>query len=143
MSAHEPDVVKRWFAAVSGTPEEAAAAVEEFWDEHSDYYPVRKFPEAEPCHGPAEVGRFLLRMKGAFARSRWDPQEVDEAGEGRVLARVTLSAEGRDSGASLEGDHYSCFWLRGGRFFRVEDHLTLQGALEALDLREPPGDSAG
>ena len=138
MPADEPEVVKRWFAAISGTPEEAEAAVADFWDERSDYYPVPKFPEAQPCHGPAEIGRFLVRMKGAYARSSWGIREMEQVGEGRVLARVTLSAEGRDSGASLEGDHYSCFWLRGGRFLRVEDHLTLRGALEALDLQDPP-----
>ena len=27
-----------------------------------------------------------------------------------------------------------CVWLRHGRFFRCEDHLTLKGALRALGL---------
>ena len=34
----------------------------------------------------------------------------------------------------LEGDLYQCLWLRHGRLFRVEDHLTLSGALHALGL---------
>ena len=38
----------------------------------------------------------------------------------------------------LEGDLYYCYWLRGRRFLRVEDHLTLRGALAALGLE---GDS--
>jgi hypothetical protein len=35
---------------------------------------------------------------------------------------------------------HSCFWLRNGRFFRLEDHLTPAGALNALGLG---GDSDG
>jgi hypothetical protein len=37
-------------------------------------------------------------------------------------------------GMGLEGDTYHCFWVRHGRFTRVEDHLTLKGALHALGL---------
>jgi hypothetical protein len=34
----------------------------------------------------------------------------------------------------LDGDIYHCAWLRQGRFFRWEDHLSLKGALRALGL---------
>jgi hypothetical protein len=30
---------------------------------------------------------------------------------------------------------FHCFWLRHGRIFRQEDHLTLPGALHALGLQ--------
>jgi hypothetical protein len=46
-----------------------------------------------------------------------------------------LMAEGKESGLSLEGDMFHCFWLRHGRIFRQEDHLTLPGALRALGLQ--------
>jgi hypothetical protein len=82
-------------------------------------------------------------MKEAYSRSEWVIRELLDVGEDRVLARVTLRAEGSDSGISLEGDHYQCFWLRHGRFFRVEDHLTLRGALRALGFEGETLEAAG
>jgi hypothetical protein len=43
----------------------------------------------------------------------------------------------------LEGAVYHCMWLRHGRFFRVEDHLTLSGALHALGLEGETLEAAG
>jgi len=43
----------------------------------------------------------------------------------------------------LDGDLYHCFWLRHQRIFRVEDHLTLTGALRALGLSGDSLEAAG
>jgi hypothetical protein len=43
----------------------------------------------------------------------------------------------------IEGDVYECAWLRHGRFFRMEDHLTLGGALRALGLEGETLEEAG
>jgi hypothetical protein len=43
----------------------------------------------------------------------------------------------------LEGELYHCIWLRHRRFFRVEDHLTLRGALRALGLKGETLQAAG
>jgi hypothetical protein len=59
------------------------------------------------------------------------------------LACVNLQTEGRGSGITLEGDIYYCYWLRHGRFFRVEDHLTLSGALHTLGLEGETLEAAG
>jgi hypothetical protein len=45
--------------------------------------------------------------------------------------------------STLEGDLYSCFWLRNGRFLRVEGHLTLAGALHALGVSGDSLEAAG
>ena len=52
-------------------------------------------------------------------------------------------AEGRGSGVPLDDDIYRCFWLRHGRFIRVEDHLTAKGALHALGLKGETLEAAG
>src|SRR5205823_5681349 len=54
-----------------------------------------------------------------------------------------LRAEGRESGMNLEGDLYECMWLRHGRCFRVEDHMTLSRALHALGLEGETLEAAG
>jgi ketosteroid isomerase-like protein len=135
VSGENAELVRRWQAAVSASAEEALATIEELWDADADYYPVRKFPEARPCHGRQEVWHFIARYLEAFSRSEWAIREVIEVGDDRVLVSTNLRAEGQESGVRLEGDLYQCYWLRHGRFFRVVDHLTLRGALHALGLQ--------
>ena len=91
-----------------------------------------------------EFSQFLVRFWDAYARSsEWAIRELIAVGDDRVLACLKLRAEGRGSGMKLEGDLYQCLWLRHGRFFRVEDHLTLKGALLALGLEGETLEAAG
>jgi hypothetical protein len=70
-------------------------------------------------------------------------EDATAIADDRVLARGRISAEGTLSGVALEGDLYHCFWLRHGRFIRVEDHLTEKGALHALGLSGETREAAG
>jgi hypothetical protein len=54
MSQGNVETVRRWLAARGASSEETLAAIAEFFDPDVDYYPVRKFPEAQPCHGLEE-----------------------------------------------------------------------------------------
>jgi hypothetical protein len=119
------------------------ATVEDFCEPDVDYYPVAKWPEARPCHGREEFAQFLTRLLEAWLRYEWAAQDVIAIGDDRVLARLSLRAEGRESGMNLEGDLYQCIWMRHGRFIRVEDHLTLGGALYALGLQGETLEAAG
>jgi ketosteroid isomerase-like protein len=143
VSADNVELARRWHAALSAGPEEALAAIAELWDADADYYPVRKFPEARPCHGQEEVSHFVARYLEAFSRSEWAIRDAIEVGDDRVLVYTSLRAAGRESGVKLEGDLYQCYWLRHGRFFRVEDHLTLRGALHALGLQGETLEASG
>jgi hypothetical protein len=70
------------------------------------------------------------RLDGGVVSTGVVGSRADEVG----LVCASLRGEGRGSGARLEGDIYQCVWLRHGRLLRVEDHLTLSGALHALGL---------
>jgi hypothetical protein len=129
MSQENVEIVRRFFE-LTPTVEEAA----EYWEVDGDYYPVRKFPEARPCHGREEIARFLAELLEAWGSYRSVIKDAKAIGDDRVLVRAHLEAEGRASGMALEGDVYYCFWLRQGRFIRQEDHLTAKGALNALGL---------
>jgi ketosteroid isomerase-like protein len=131
MSQENVELVRAFFEAWNAKNTDA---VVELVDADVDYFPSRKLPEARPCHGPEEVLQFMARYLEAYSRHEWAIQEVIEVGGDRFLVRVNLRVEGRDSGVKLEGDLYHCLWLRDGRFFRVEDHMTLSGALHALGL---------
>jgi hypothetical protein len=143
--AGERGIVRRYF---DEPPDETVSLerimewIAGFWESDGDYYPVRKFPEARPCHGREELARFLIEYRAA-----WDYRNVVEdataIGDDRVLVRARISAEGTASGLALEGDIYHCVWLRHGRFIRVEDHLTEKGALHALGLSAETLEAAG
>ena len=70
-------------------------------------------------------------------------KDMRAIGDDRVFVHARIEAEGRASGAKLEGDIYHCCWLRHGRFIRVEDHLTEKGALHALGLSGDSLEAAG
>jgi hypothetical protein len=106
----------------------------EFWDAEADYYPVRKWPEARPCHGREAISQFMFRFAEAFSRFELATRWLTAVGDDRVLACADLRTEGRGSGINLGGEVYTSYWLRHGRLLRVEDHLTLSGALHALGL---------
>ncbi len=122
--------------------EEVVAWIAGFWESDGDYYPVRKFPEARPCHGREEIARFMTEYFAAW-EVRYAIKNTRAVGDDRVLVQARMSVEGRASGVALEGDLYHCFWLRHGRFIRVEDHLTEKGALHALGLSAETLEAAG
>ena len=134
MSPENVEIVRCWVAAMNGEPASMEAAIAKWFEEDSDYYPVRKFPEARPAHGREEFAHWMRLFYEGFPRSHWEIRELFSVGEDRVLAWMKLSAEGRGSAIALSGDLYTLYWMRHGRFFRVEDHLTLSGALHALGV---------
>jgi ketosteroid isomerase-like protein len=143
MSQENVEIVRRYFAELPEAAELLATMAAEFWESNGDYYPVRKFPEARPCHGREEIARFLADYRAAWERYRYVIKDARAIGDDRVLVHAHISAEGRTSGVALEGDLYHCCWLRHGRFIRVEDHLTAKGALHALGLSGEALEAAG
>jgi SnoaL-like domain len=140
MSQENVEIVRRYLEGYWDEPPEWIAG---FWESDGDYYPVRKFPEARPCHGREEVARFFIEYLAAWEGYRYVVADARAIGDDRVLVHGRVSAEGRTSGVALEGDLYHCFWLRHGRFIRVEDHLTAKGALHALGLSGDALEAAG
>jgi hypothetical protein len=80
-------------------------------------------------------------------RESWDHRiavkDARAIGDDGVFVHARMWAEGRTSGATLEGDIYFCCWLRHGRFIRIEDHLTAKGALHALGFSGETLEAAG
>jgi SnoaL-like domain len=99
--------------------------------------------EARPCHGRDEIVAFLAEYRAAWDAYRYEIKDVRAIADDRVLVLGHVSAEGRASGMPVEGDLNHCCWLRHGRFIRVEDHLTLRGALHALGLGGESVEAAG
>jgi hypothetical protein len=146
MSQENVEVVRRYFEEqppAEAVPLEGVVDwLAGYWESDGDYYPVRKFPEARPCHGREEIARFLIEYRAAWDY-RYVVEDARAIADDRVLVRACISAEGTASGVALKGDIYHCFWLRHGRFIRVEDHLTAKGALHALGLSGEALEAAG
>jgi ketosteroid isomerase-like protein len=144
MSQQNVEVVRRYFdRVVDLAPTEMRRLASDFYEPDADFYPVRKFPEARPCHGVEEIAHFLAEYRDAFDSYEIVAKKLISVGDDRVFIRSAFRAEGRESGVPLEGDLYQCAWLRHGRFFRWEDHLTLKGALRALGLSGETLEAAG
>ena len=143
MSEENVEIVRRWLEFWSTSPEQARSGVTRFSDADADYYPVAKFPEARPCHGQDEIAQFFVGFMRAWSRYEYAIRQLVEVGDDRVLVCGRVHAEGQGSGLILEGDLYYCIWLRHGRFFRLEDHLTMKGALHALGFEGETLEEAG
>jgi len=146
MSQENVEIVRTYVEALSSAdpaPGQWSQFAADFFDPDADYYPARKFPEARPCHGREEIARFRADYRAAWDRFEIAVKKLVPAGDDRVLVHSTIRAEGRGSGANLDGDLYACMWLRHGRIFRCEDHLTLKGALRALGLSGETLEAAG
>ena len=143
ISEQNVEIVRRWLEFWSTSPEQARSGVTRFSDADADYYPVAKFPEARPCHGQDEIAQFFVGFMRAWSRYEYAIRQLVEVGDDRVLVCGRVHAEGQGSGLILEGDLYYCIWLRHGRFFRLEDHLTMKGALHALGFEGETLEEAG
>jgi ketosteroid isomerase-like protein len=143
VSQENVEVVRRWLEFWSTSPDQVPSGVARFFDADADYYPVPKFPEARPCHGQDEIAQFFVGFMGAWSRYEYAIRQLVEVGDDRVLVCGRVHAEGQGSGLILEGELYYCIWLRHGRFFRLEDHLTMKGALHALGFEGETLEEAG
>jgi hypothetical protein len=137
------DLVERWLWSADEAPDDIRARAAEVWDETGDYYPVRKFPESRPCHGRDEIVDFVVQFRDAWSNLAWEIRDIVDVGSDRMLVCSAIRAEGHGSGMTLEGDVYQSIWLRNGRFLRVEDHLTLSGALHAFGVEAETLEAAG
>jgi hypothetical protein len=144
VAASNAEIIRRYVEGLPGlTPAELRTHVADFCDPDVDYYPARKFAEARPCHGVEQLSEFLIGYAEAWTNLRYVIQYLTEIGDDRILLITTIRAEGRESGMRLDGDLFQCLWLRHGRTFRQEDHLTLRGALRALGLEGETLEAAG
>ena len=133
MSEENVEIVRHYLEGVE-VEQDTPARIAHYWEADGDYYPVRRFPEARPCHGRDEIASFLDDFLAVWESYSYAIKDVKRVADDRVFVHGRIRAEGRASGMSLEGDIYHCFWLRHGRFIRVEDHLTADGAIRALGL---------
>jgi hypothetical protein len=94
MSQENVETVKRYYDEPPDNPEQFGALAERLWEADGDYYPVREFPEARPCHGREEIVEFLTEYLTAWDAYRYVVKEVRVIGDDRVFVHGHVWAEG-------------------------------------------------
>lgn len=126
----------RRYLSWPGHPDQAAREqiIQEVFDERCDFYPVRAFAEAAPCHGPGQVVAFMHSFWEAWEQWEVVPLALTMIDAERMLAHTHITAIGKGSGVELDVELHHCFWFRNGCILRLEDHITERGAREGLGL---------
>jgi hypothetical protein len=65
MSEENVEIVRRYWEGELPR-EQIPGLIDRFWESDGDYYPVRAFPEARPCHGREEIVAFLTEFRAAW-----------------------------------------------------------------------------
>jgi ketosteroid isomerase-like protein len=115
MSRENVEVVRRIYQAMGDGDFDRMLT---YWDSRGDYYPVPKFPEAQPRHGTEEIRRFFIDFEQGLERVEFRIHAITPVADDRVLVRLRLALEGKASGLQLGGELFHCFWLRHGGVFR-------------------------
>ena len=84
------EIVRRWLEGLPEDPEDIPAFVAELWESDGDYYPVRSFPEARPCHGREEIVRFGVELIPAWSEYRYVVKDARAIGDDRVFAQASF-----------------------------------------------------
>lgn len=88
------------------------------------------------ARGPEGAQRWLESVQEAWDYFRFEPEELIDADDHRVVAVVHISGRGKQSGVELEGHSTHVWTERDGKFVRLEVYSTKEEALEALRLQK-------
>ena len=87
-------------------------------------------------HGKDAVIAFWRDYSDTWDEHVFEPIEIREAGEDRVVVVANVRGRGKGSGASFESRSGSIFTLRAGRLVKMRFFPNGEAALEAAGLRE-------
>jgi len=86
--------------------------------------------------GKGEVREFWRSFAEAFDELRWDPEEIMEVDESRIIVVNHLRARGTGSGVAVEGVSAQLWTITEGKGRSVKLFQSKADALEAVGLRE-------
>lgn len=89
----------------------------------------------ERASGRAERIRFQEIWNAEWEDFRFEPQEIVDFGEGRVLVIGRVKGTGRASGAAFDGEWAALFTISRGQVLREQAFFDHAQALEAARLR--------
>jgi SnoaL-like domain len=86
--------------------------------------------------GREEVVNFWRSFIDAFESVRWDPEEIIDVDESRVIVVNHVRVRGRGSGVAVEGTGVQLWTISGGEARSMKLFQSKGEALEAAGLEE-------
>jgi ketosteroid isomerase-like protein len=86
--------------------------------------------------GREETLKLARSFRDAWDALRWEPEEIIDVDETRVIVVNHVRMRGRDSGVAVDATSAQLWTLRSGTVQRVKLYQSKADALEAVGLRE-------
>ena len=134
MSRENVEMVRRVFESINrgdvdGALEAAADDVEMDWSNSIG-------PAKGVYKGKEQVRKLWTSFVEAFDELRWDPEEIIEVDESRVIAVNHVRMRGRGSGIEVDAVGAQLWTISEGKGRSVKLYQSKGEALEAAGLRE-------
>jgi ketosteroid isomerase-like protein len=92
--------------------------------------------ESSQAHDKEGLREWFRKMDEIWEELRFDPKEITDLDEDRVLAVAHTSGRARESGIEISQDLTHVWRLREGKAIRFNSYATRAEALEAVGLSE-------
>jgi ketosteroid isomerase-like protein len=93
-------------------------------------------PDSEAVYGHEAVAQAVGRYVGAFEDYVYEAERLTDLGSGAILAAVTETGRGKESGVRVERSFAVLYTVIDGKIARVTMFPSEEEALQAAGLRE-------
>jgi ketosteroid isomerase-like protein len=134
MSQENVEVVRRVFDAINRGDvdralEAAADDIEMDWSSSVG-------PEQGVYRGKEQIRKLWTSFVEAFDELRWDPEEIIDVDDSRVIAVNHVRMRGRESGVEVDAVGAQLWTISEGKSRSLKLYQSKAEALEAVGLRE-------
>ena len=134
MSQENVETVRQGLDAVNRRDKPAWLAL---CDPELENLPPRDWPGSDPIRGAEPVFDFYVEVQDAWEEdSPYEYGELIDAGNDKVIARMSAELRGKASGASVAWSYWQLITFRNEKVVRVEWFDERAEALEAAGLSE-------
>ena len=139
MSRENVELVRRFFEALNSATRtrELQPLLDEFLDPDIDWRAVEgAIDDIGGMRGIAAVRLYIEDWLDTFDDLTMAADEVIEVDDDRVLVPQRLSGRAKQSGIEAQLAFAVLYTIQNGRFVKVREYETREGALEAVGLSE-------
>jgi ketosteroid isomerase-like protein len=109
----------------------------EYWAEDIDYRAVEGAPDDHgPIQGKEAMREYVQDWLDTFDDFRFEPVEITDAGDDKVIAVIRISGRAKLSGVETDLTFAILYTIRDGKIARGREYWTRDEALEAAGLLE-------
>jgi uncharacterized protein len=132
MSHSDVDIVR---SALTALADGGVDALAEFWDPEINWRAMEGAPDdIGEMQGTEAARRYVEDWFETFDDFTANPEELLDAGDGRVVLVLHISGRAKLSGITTELRFASLYTLRSGKIVRIREYAERKEALEAAGL---------